>query len=615
MNWIRFVRQYGPIARNDNMYDEHIQQAARRNHVRPITFSHPLHDDVLSLFKSDRDPTSVVLTGDAGDGKTHLCREVWQELTGDVTGLTGRPYVKTVHNCPSGRAVTVHVIKDLSEWATPHGMPWESEKRIILETFCRSLFEPDSPDVFLIAANDGQLVESWRRLGDDRYVVKARRLFETLLVENKREIAGIRLTFFNLSLTSSAVLFDRAIEAFLNHEGWEECRQQNAGENDFFGLNCPIRHNYELLQRPLLRKRLRALLDLCDFNDLHIPIRQILVLLSNALLGHPDVKDSLLQPRDIPNVIRNGLVSRASLYNNIFGGNLPENRREAHTIFTCLEKFRIGHETTNQIDNILVFGEADEKYRRHFDMLIAADAFYGADAAYRAAQLEYLEGADHDETKHNPFLQILVSKRRGLFFTIPEDQEEELGLWEMTVFKYAGEYLSRLIPALRMKRSVEQPILARLVKGLNRIFSGMLISSDRELLLATSLSFSNAKISRLLEDRVSVRARMHEKIEIIIDSVMPQLRVSLTDKICRGLDLHLVRYEFLSRVAEGALPSSFSRECYEDILAFKSQLLAALAERQQSHTEGRTDSMLTVRLLSLDDAGNPLEEVIEALND
>src|SRR5581483_6945218 len=229
------------------------------------------------------------------------------------------------------------------------------------------------------------------------------------------------------------------------------------------------------------------------------------------------------------------------------------------------------------------------------------------------AQLQYLEGAE-DEWHHKPFLKLLAHKRQGLFFTIPEDQEEELNLWEMTVFKYAGEYLSRLMPTLRAGRPVEQPILARLVRGLNRIFAGMLVSSDRELLLATSLSFSNAKISRLLEDRLSVRPRRDEKIDIILDGGMPKLRVCLTDKIWRCLDLHLVRYEFLSRVAEGALPSSFSRECYEDILAFKSQLLAAVAEREQSHA-ANADDLLTVRLFNLDDTGNPMEEVIEVLND
>jgi hypothetical protein len=331
-------------------------------------------------------------------------------------------------------------------------------------------------------------------------------------------------------------------------------------------------------------------------------------------LGHPDAKDCLMRPLDIPTLIQRGAISKASLYNNIFGGNLPENRREAITVFDYLERFRIGHETTNRIDNILIFGEADEKFRAHFDLLVASDRFYGADDRYRAAQLEYLEGTD-DDGKYKPFLQLLVSKRRGLFFVIPEDLENELGLWELTVFKYAGEYLSRLVAPLRAARPVEQPIVARLIKGLNRIFSGMLVTTDRELLLATSLSFSNAKISRLLEERVSVRPRLHEKVEVTFDGMLPKLTVCLTEQIARSLDLHLVRYEFLSRVAEGALPSSFSRECYEDILAFKGQLLAALAERQQLHKDLETEHSLTIRLLNLDDVGNPTEDIIEVLND
>ena len=44
------------------------------------------------------------------------------------------------------------------------------------------------------------------------------------------------------------------------------------------------------------------------------------------------------------------------------------------------------------------------------------------------------------------------------------------------------------------------------------------------------------------------------------------------------------------------------------------QLLAALAERQQLHKNLQTDHSLTVRLLNLDDAGNPIEEIIEVLN-
>jgi hypothetical protein len=155
-------------------------------------------------------------------------------------------------------------------------------------------------------------------------------------------------------------------------------------------------------------------------------------------------------------------------------------------------------------------------------------------------------------------------------------------------------------------------ILARLVKGLNRIFTGMFVASDQYLFLATSLSFSNAKVSRMQEARISMKPDRGERIEIILDNEVPPLNVVLSEDIHCRLRLNLTRYEFLSRVAEGALPSSFSKECYEDTLAFKSRILASLAERRKR--DGDTADALTFRLLSLDDNGNPIENSVEVRN-
>ena len=61
------------------------------------------------------------------------------------------------------------------------------------------------------------------------------------------------------------------------------------------------------------------------------------------------------------------------------------------------------------------------------------------------------------------------------------------------------------------------------------------------------------------------------------------------------------RYEFLLRVSEGALPGSFSRECYEDILSFKSKVLSKFrkinAKYQQQNDE--TDEII-IAVLKLD---------------
>src|SRR5581483_932406 len=196
------------------------------------------------------------------------------------------------------------------------------------------------------------LIETWRRLGRSEAVERAQDLLETLLVEDRQQREGIPLRFFNLSRYRSAELLDRALDAFLSHSGWDACRALNAGPAEFFGPRCPIRHNLELLETPLVRRRLKDLLALCDYNGVHVPIRQILLLLVNAVLGHPDVKDRLMTAADVPIIIRAGTVAKASLYSNIFGGNLGETRRESILVFDALDRLGIGYETSNRVDNI-----------------------------------------------------------------------------------------------------------------------------------------------------------------------------------------------------------------------------------------------------------------------
>lgn len=638
LKWLQFLRQYGPISRNDNMYDETIQRSARRAGVEPILFEHPAEAEVVACFnKLTFDPVSVILTGTAGDGKTHLCRQVWQVLGGDQgEWASDNPYLSLVFAYPKDRKqwpmsddpnlyrqVRIHFIRDLSGWAPQQGLQWEPAKEVLLQEFCKALFDFTSDDVFLIAANDGQLIESWRRLTDTPDVIKTRKLLEDLLVEDRQQEEGVRLKMFNLSRWSSAELFDRAHHAFVSHPGWDFCyadadadaENENENENGAFGPLCPIRRNFELLKSPLVTDRLRSLIELCDHNGLHLPIRQILLLLANAVLGHPDCKDNLMRRADIPKMIEKGTQSKASIYSNIFGGNLSENRRHAITIFEYFELFQIGFETSNRIDNILIFGEGDVHLGVHFEQFLKEDSFYGADRRYFDARDRYIEGAEDDPNEAKDFLELLTAQRRGLFFKIPPELEKELKLWELTVFRFAGEYLEDVLAVLRKRGTVRRPIMNRMVKGLNRIFSGMLLNSERELFLTTSGNFSQAKISRVLVERVSVDPRHSEKVAIgIRASGHVELNVHLSSEIEESLELNLVRYEFLSRVAtEGALPASFSKECYEDILAFKSRLLAAHERRRQAQGFEGEAHQLGLKLIEVSEHGLPEERFVEVI--
>ena len=102
---------------------------------------------------------------------------------------------------------------------------------------------------------------------------------------------------------------------------------------------------------------------------------------------------------------------------------------------------------------------------------------------------------------------------------------------------------------------VKRPILSRLIKGLNRVFTGMLINSDRELFLATSGNNSQAKVSRILVERVSVDPNKGEKVTLQHDPSTGNVLLSVffTPDLHVPFDLTLIRYEFLSRIAMDVL--------------------------------------------------------------
>ena len=616
--WINFVRLYGPIPTKDNLFDENLRRHARRRGIAQILFKHPFEETVLSCFRRENGfAGSVILTGTAGDGKTFLCGRVWEQLDGNPDTWAGQEThcqlsVELPASAAGGsRRVTLHVLRDLSAWVPPQGAEWPPDKRELMRCLCRSLFAWNSDDIFLVAANDGQLAETLRRLLPDPDVQRAKDVIEDLLISDRSETTESSLKLFNLSRGSSSVLMDLALDSFLCHEGWAQCRNEASSPDQLFGAECPIRRNFELLGTTLVRSRLRALLELCDQNGLHVPIRQILILLSNAVLGHPEAKDHLMTADDVPKVIARGTRSQASIYNNIFGANLSEGRRGNSVIFEYLERFQIGRETSNRFDNILIFGESHEHLQEQFTRLIEADQFYGADAAYIGARRDYIEGTDEDVDSASPFLQLLESQRRALFFKVPEEETDELDLWELTVFKYGGEYLDQVLRALRNGGRVRRNILGRIARGMNRIFSGMLINNEHELFLASSASLSQARVSRILDERISVELRHGgEKVEIIFESDRPYLHVSLGGGLGGKFQLTLTRYEYLSRVAEGAMPNSFSKECFEDVMAFKSQLIREMGHREGVVIPGRE---IVFRILDVDAGGAAKEERIGVL--
>ncbi|AUM66902.1 hypothetical protein C0R09_21555 [Brevibacillus laterosporus] len=604
--WISFLRQYGPIPKNDNMYDEAIQRIVNRRKIEPILIEGRFVDDLIENFRSDN-PVSVILTGTAGDGKTYHCREVWNALGGTFEEWDKPNEVKVIL---VGK-VTLHIVKDLSALV-------DDEKKLFVQFFSESVLQKQPKTVYLIAANDGQLIKTFKQnCGTPSTSIVMKRI-EDLLVSNDLKYDNFNLRLYNLSRISAAWAFPKIVENLLEHPGWDQCSQCAFKENEDLSQRCPIWENKIRLEgsynERIIHSRILDLLELCEINGLHLPIRQLLLLVSNMILGHPEARDRLMSCNDVPKILEKRTTSLGSIYRNIFGENLTERRRESSEIFEILGRFGIGNETSNKIDNILIFGADDPELKPLYEELLMSDPFYGADQKYKAEQKAYLEGASQDDGQ--AFLKQVRAQRQRLFFEIPRDKVEDLKLWELTTFQYAGEFLNDVYRKVLEDQRISTHIVSRLVRGLNRIFTGLLTKSQDELFLATSGSNSQAKVSKIFEEKISVPRNRGESVAIKRDdgdSVILKVCLSSSPNVPPvSLKLQLIRYEFLSRVADGALPGSFSRECYEDLLGFKSKLLTNLERRRTEEQEDiDEETQLVIHILRLNVEGMLEKKTVE----
>jgi hypothetical protein len=591
--WIRFLRSYGPIPTNDNMYDESIQRALRRHRIQPLVLPAQFLDQLLDNLRSDG-PRSEILTGTAGDGKTYHCREAWVRLGGSETAWNTGDKIQRL----TLGARELVVVKDLSELRA-------EESAALLSDMARDVVRLAPERIYLIAANHGQLLEKLKAAPQTLQLQALVRVVEELLVTGENPDPEIRLNLRDLSQAPASQMIRTIVAAMTGHPGWDQCDACPIRT----AQTCPIWENRARIQGEadsgLLQRRLTALIELSEQNGVHFPVRQLLALVANVLLGHPDAPDGLMSCSDVPGILTAESLDQASVYRNIFGENLKPRRAEKSDLFRKLNAFGIGGEASNRIDNLLVYGADDPALETPFRALVLDDPIYGGTVAYMRAQRAYLEGSDTDAREE--FLPRLRAQRQRMFFVLPEQREDEFDLWDLTVFRYGGLYLD---VAARLAKGTALPrrVMPMIMRGLNRIFTGMLVQNQDELVLATSGSHSQAKTSPLLDELISVPRQGGEEAVL-----SPSARggITLSVRLSRGddpgpvgLTLTPTRFEFLGRVAEGSLPSSFSLECHEDLLAFKAKLLSATERRRVIDEDERASAgELVLRFIELGSDG------------
>ena len=567
--WVRFLRSYGPTPNNLTMFDEYVSGALGRAKVQPIHLSTPQLDKMIQHIES-RTPGSLLIVGTAGDGKTYHCRLLWSHLGGNPKVWSSKGNVKE-HRLPDGRLAVF--IKDLSEF---NG----EESDLPLQRLEKSVLGGDDAELIILAANHGQILDRLRDLGkrQGRTHPLRKPLQERFLQAGP---APERLAVFDLSRTTSRKTLDEIAKAVAGHPEWNNCERCLLNTADKV---CPINENRRRLlgasDDGQLARRLGDLVEIARLNGLHLPVRDLLALCSNMVLGYSDAKaakENLMTCADVARIQESGDVGKASIYANAFGANLPKRRISDRPVFKAMSSFGVGEETANAVDGLLVYGKDDTRLQTDFERLIASDPVYGATAVFCAAQDAYLEGHESArlEEGSTAFLEMLEAQRRRLYFTLPET-EASYPRWSMTAFRFADEYLA-IIESLKAKKPVSEVSRGRVAKGLNRVMTGLLLENADRIFIASSGGFTQSRVSVLCDHETP--SRRHNGVGMAIkfdeETGLPQLDVLLASGAGNAVIFELtpIRYEFLARVSEGALPASFSNECLEDLLAFKTKLL------------------------------------------
>lgn len=603
--WVRFLRSYGPTPNNLTMFDEYVAGALNRAKVQPISLSAPQLEAMVQHIES-KTPGSLLIAGTAGDGKTYHCRALWARIGGDPTVWAGKDNIKE-HRLADGRLAVF--IKDLSEF---NG----EESDLPLQRFERSVFGDNDSEVVILAANHGQILDRLRDLGKRQgRVHPLRKPLQECFVQ-----AGPppdRLAVFDLSRTTSRKTFDEVAKAVAGHPEWASCSRCSLKAG---GKVCPIDENRRRLlgesDGGQLVRRLGDLVEIARLNGLHLPVRDLLALCSNMVLGYGDAKsakENLMTCTDVPRIQESGHIGKASIYANAFGANLPKRRASDRPIFKAMASFGVGQETTNAVEGLLVYGKDDSRLQADFERLVAVDLVYGATAEFRAAQDAYLEGHEgvRLEGGSTEFMEMLEDQRRRFYFSLPET-EPGYPRWSMTAFRFAGDYLE-IIESLKSKKPVSESTRGRIARGLNRVMTGLLLENVDRIFIASSGGFTQSRVSVLCNHETPARRQGGVGMAIKLDegTGRPQLDVSLSPGLGNSVafDLTPIRYEFLARVAEGALPVSFSNECLEDLLAFKAKLLRKAEIVRKAGFAGDDDevggeaSALTLNFIDIEPGG------------
>ena len=289
--------------------------------------------------------------------------------------------------------------------------------------------------------------------------------------------SGERLRLINLSMVPSEEIMRLCLAAVLDRPEWI-CF---ADESDTppFTETSSLSRNYRALNTLDVRAKLIMLARIADVTGHHLPIRGVLCLLSNALLGHPDARDRVIRPgAEAKTIGKSGTAHKAALHRTLFGENLTASNRRKREVYRFLSMLHIGDETTNDLDELFIFGTRDEELTSAYDELVAPDPFSQRNPDFDALVRRYIRGDINDEEETALFLAELATERRRVFLQASQSQLQKHLLWKITVFHHAREYLEEILKPLEEGKVTSPLAPSQTCVGAESNLDGLLLADN-----------------------------------------------------------------------------------------------------------------------------------------
>jgi hypothetical protein len=280
---------------------------------------------------------SVILTGNAGDGKTRLCRLVWEQLKPETWSVN---YNDTDINLLTECNTIVRVIKDLSDHSLDQGVKF-------LQQLHQGRDEQGNRLVFLIAANEGRL----RQAVKESNIEELRQQVEQQLEGNYTDdnaYSGSKVIIVNLNRVSTSQHVSLLLKKMTAPTLWETCNSCPIQKE------CPINWNRVRLAQHHVNERIQALYQIVEQLGYHITFRDMLIHLSYTLIGR--LSCTLMQNLTNDQLI---LLYRWSYYRNCFGEEEGRDFQRKGVIGT-LRLFDLALISNFEIDEVIIKGDRDQ---------------------------------------------------------------------------------------------------------------------------------------------------------------------------------------------------------------------------------------------------------------